>query len=108
MGSSRTGCSARGVGDIKGMTTMTTHNHLASSQYIAAYQAEITSDLRNARRSNRLLSAVRGHAVRALSRTRAWLGSDNALEADTRQIRNFGQSTDLGACEVNLDPHLAT
>ena len=97
-----------GVADKKGTTTMTTHNHLANSQYITAYQAEVTSDLRNARRSNGLLDTMRGHADRALSRTKAWLRSDNGLEADTRQIRNFDGSKVSGACEVRQSTGLAT
>jgi len=87
---------------------MTTHNHLANSQYVAAYQAEITSDFRNARRPNGLLSAFRRLAVRGLSRSTAWLRSGNGLEADTRQIRDFDHSKVSGACEVHQGLRTAT
>jgi hypothetical protein len=87
---------------------MTTHNHLANSQYIAAYQAEISSGLRDARRSNGVLRTLRDHAEHHLRRSRAWLGATNGLEADTRQIRSFDRSWASGACEVYQGARLAT
>lgn len=87
---------------------MTANNYLANDQYIAAYQAEITSGLRNAKLSNGLLSALRGHAERGITRSRAWLRYGNNLEADTRQIRSFDRSRSSGACEVHQGLRLAT
>ena len=87
---------------------MTTDNDQVNSQYVAAYPADVTSDLGNTRRSTGLLSALRGYANRGLIRSGAWLRSGNGLEADTRQIRNYDLSKASGACEVRLGLRLAT
>jgi hypothetical protein len=92
----------------EGERTMTTYNHLANSQYIAAYQAEIASDLRNAGWSKGLLDTLRDRAGRSRIRSRARLWFGKGIEADTRQIRNFDHSRSSGACEVVQGVRLAT
>ena len=85
-----------------------TTNTQVNSEYVVAYLADVTSGLGSKRRSIGLLSALRGYAGRGLIRSRAWLRSGNGLEADTRQIRNYGRSRTPGACEVRLGLRLAT
>jgi len=92
----------------QGERTMTTHNHLANSQYIGAYQAEIASDLRSARRSEGLLDTLRDRAGRSRIRSRVRLWFGKGIEADTRQVRNFDHSRSSGACEVVQGVRLAT
>ena len=89
-----------------------TKNDRVKSEYVVAYLADVTSGLGSPRRSTGLLSALRGyadsHADRWLVHSRAWLRPGNSLEADTRQIRNYGRSRTPGACEVRLGLRLAT
>ncbi len=87
---------------------MTTHNYMANSSYVAAYQAEVTADLRNARMSRGRLEAIRRRIRLRIERSMDLRAKGNGLEADTHQIRNFDQSTEPGACEVNLGARLAT
>jgi hypothetical protein len=87
---------------------MTTYNNQLNSQHVAGYLADITSGLGYKRRATGLLSALRGHADWVRIRSWAWLGSGNGLEADTRQIRDYGRSGTPGACEVRIGPRLAT
>jgi hypothetical protein len=87
---------------------MTTQNHLANSQYIAAYQVEIAADIRSARRQKGFLGVVRDRIGQDLAHYRAWLWPGKGLEADTRQIRNFDRSRSSGACEVVQGLRLAT
>ena len=58
---------------------MTTQNHLASRQYIAAYQAEIGADIRCTRRPNRLLSALRKSPNRGGTNMKMAVRSDQGL-----------------------------
>jgi hypothetical protein len=81
---------------------MTTYDHLANSQHATAFKAETTSGFRGAGDSRRLFNALRSYVTRGVSRSKARLGSDNGLEADTRQIRSFDLSKLSGACEVRL------
>jgi hypothetical protein len=87
---------------------MTTYNDQANSRYVAAYRADVASGFGDNRHATGLLSALRGYANRSFFRSKAWLRSGNGLEADTRQIRNYGRSTTQGACEVRLGLRLAT
>ena len=86
---------------------MTTYDDQVKSQHVAAYLADVTSDLGSNRRSTGLLSALRSYRNSVISRSRARLRSGNGLEADTRQIRSFDLSKRPGACEVRLGLRLA-
>jgi len=86
---------------------MTTYNDQMNNRYVADYLGDVTVGLGNKRRSAGLLSALRGFADWELIRSWARLRSGNGLEADTRQIRNYGRSRTPGACEVRLGLRLA-
>jgi hypothetical protein len=87
---------------------MTTYNDQADSRYIAGHLADVTANADSKRRATGLLSALRGYADWELIRSWAWLRSGDGLEADTRQVRNYGRSRTPGACEVRLGLRLAT
>jgi hypothetical protein len=86
---------------------MTTYNNEMDSQHVAAYLADVTAGLGNKKRATGLLDALRGHADWVRIPSWAWLRSGNGLEADTRQIRNYGRSRAPGACEVRIGLRLA-
>jgi hypothetical protein len=81
---------------------MITENDQVNNRYDAAYLAERTSPVGGKRHFVGILEALRSYADRGLIRSTTWFRSDNGLEADTRQIRNFGCSSTPGACEVRL------
>ena len=87
---------------------MTTYNDKANSRYIDGYLADVTANPASKRRVTGILSALRGCADWELIRSWAWPRSGDSLEADTRQIRNYGRSRAPGACEVRLGVRLAT
>ena len=81
---------------------MTTYQDQVNSQHVLAIKVGSTLGFRKAGDSGRLLNALRSYATSALDRSKVRLGSDNGLEADTRQIRSFDLSKLPGACEVRL------
>jgi len=55
---------------------MTQHTHVNHDMYVNAYLSEISHDMRSARASNGLLSALRRSVAHGLVRSGAWLLPD--------------------------------
>jgi len=86
---------------------MTTYNDQMNDRYVAGYTGDVTAGRGNKRRSTGLLSTLRAYADWELIRSWVRPRSGDGLEADTRQIRNYGRSRTPGACEVRLGLRLA-